>query len=54
MASGGGLEQENAQLRETIVRYEEKDASSRTMFEEMKTRLKDALDEKKEFEIEFL
>ena len=48
------LEEENAQLRETIVRYEEKEASQRTMFEEMKSRLKEALDDKKEFEIEFL
>ena len=48
------LEEENAQLHETIVRYEEKEASQRTMFEEMKSRLKEALDDKKEFEIEFL
>ena len=48
------LEEENAQLRETIVRYEEKEASQRTMFDEMKSRLKEALDDKKEFEIEFL
>ena len=47
------FEEENAQLRETIVRYEEKEASQRTMFEEMKSRLKEALDDKKEFEIEF-
>ena len=48
------IEDEYAQLRETIVRYEEKEASQRTMFEEMKSRLKEALDDKKEFEIEFL
>ena len=48
------LEEENMQFRETIVRYEEKEAKQRTMFDEMKNRLKEALDEKKEFEIEFL
>ena len=48
------LEQENAQLRETIVRFEEKEENTRTMFDEMKGRLKEALDEKKEFEIELL
>ena len=48
------LEEQIAHLRETAARYEEKEASQRTMFEEMKNRLKEALDEKKEFEIEFL
>lgn len=48
------FEQENAQLRETVSQYEQNETNTRKKFEEMKTRLKEALDEKTEFEIEFL
>ena len=48
------VEEENAQLRETIKNFEEKENSTRKVFDEMKTRLKTALDEKRDFEIEFL
>ena len=48
------VEEENAQLRETIKNFEEKENSTRKVFDEMKGRLKEALDEKRDFEIEFL
>ena len=48
------VEEENAQLRETIKNFEEKENSTRKVFDEMKGRLKAALDEKRDFEIEFL
>ena len=48
------LEEENAVLRENVARFEEKEASTRQMFDSMKARLKEALEEKKEFEIEYL
>ena len=48
------LEQEIDQLRETISQYQQKEDDTRTKFNEMKDRLKEALDEKRDFEIEFL
>ena len=48
------LEQEIAQLRETISQYQQKENDTRTKFNEMKDRLKEALDDKRDFEIEFL
>lgn len=48
------LEEENAQLKDAIAQYEQKEANTRQMFDEMKGRLKEALDEKRDFEIEFL
>lgn len=41
-------------MRETIKNFEEKENSTRKVFDEMKGRLKEALDEKRDFEIEFL
>ena len=48
------LEQENAQLRENIAQFEESEASTKEVFEKMKSRLKETLDEKRDFEIEYL
>ena len=48
------LEEENAQLRQSIAQFEEKEASTKQVFDEMRQRLKDALDEKRDFEIEYL
>ena len=48
------LEQEIAQLRETISQYQQKENDTRTKFNQMKDRLKEALDDKRDFEIEFL
>ena len=48
------LEQQNQQLREAVSAYEAKEASFKTTFDDMKTRLKEALDDKKDFEMEYL
>ena len=48
------LEEQNAQLREAIAEYEQKEANFKEMFESMKGRLKETLDEKRDFEIEYL
>ncbi len=48
------LEQENAQLKANITQFEQKEAATRETFDQMKGRLKEALDEKRDFEIEFL
>ena len=47
-------DQEIAQLKEAIKQYEAKEASSKQMFDSMKSRLKETLDEKRDFEIEYL
>ena len=48
------LEQENASLKDQITAFQEKENSTRQVFDEMKGRLKEALDEKRDFEIEYL
>ena len=48
------MEEENARLKEQVAQYAQKEASTKEVFEQMKTRLKDALDEKRDFEIEYL
>ena len=41
-------------MKASIVQYTEKEASIRVIFDQMKARLKEALDDKRDFEMELL
>ena len=41
-------------MKASIVQYTEKEASIRVTFDQMKARLKEALDDKRDFEMELL